>query len=280
MTIRIVTDSVCDLPADVIEDLKITVIPLNVHYGTDAFKDGVDLGRNEFYRKLQTSKVLPKTSAPSPAVFADTFDMLAEKTSEILGIFVSRKFSAAYDAAFQGIKLMDRKCKVAVLDSTLGAMGQGLLVIEAAKKALVGINLDELVQKVAETIPQIHVRASLGSLKYLAMGGRIGKAQALLASVLKIKPILGIKDGEAFPVTKLRSKVKVHEWLTSFATGFANTKALAVEYGTDFDAAKALAKRIASILPNVPLYLSQINPVIGTHTGPETIIVSVLSDER
>lgn len=279
MTTGVVTDSVCDLPADVIEDLKITVIPLNVHFGTDTFQDGVDLGRNEFYRKLQASPVLPKTSAPSPAVFADTFDGLAEKTGEILGVFLSRKFSAAYDAAFQGIKLMKRKCRVVVLDSTLGAMGQGLLVIEAAKKALAGVSLDELVQTVAETIPRIHVRASLGSLKYLVMGGRIGKAQALLASVLKINPILGIKDGEAFPVTKLRSKVKVNEWLNRFATSFANTKALAIEYGTNFDAAKALAKRVASVLPNVPLHLSQINPVIGTHTGPETIIVSILSGE-
>jgi DegV family protein with EDD domain len=280
MTTRVVTDSVCDLPADVIEDLKITVIPLNVHFGTDTFKDGVDLGRNEFYRKLQASPVLPKTSAPSPAVFADTFDRLAETTSEILGVFLSRKLSGTYDAALQGIKLMKRECGVVVLDSTLGAMGQGLLVIETAKKALAGVSLDKLVQTVAETIPRIHVRASLGSLKYLAMGGRIGKAQALLASVLKINPILGIKDGEAFPVAKLRSKVKANEWLQRFATGFADVKALAVECGTNFDAAEALAKRITSLLPNVPIYLSQINPVIGTHTGPETIIVSVLSGER
>jgi DegV family protein with EDD domain len=280
MTVGIVTDSVCDLPSDISEDLKITVIPLNVHFGIDTFKDGVDLGRNEFYRKLQINPVLPKTSAPSPTDFADTFDRLAQTTGEILGVFLSKKFSATYDSAFQGIKLMKRKCRVVVLDSTLGAMGQGLLVIEAAKKALTGVSLDELIQTVPETIPRIHVRASLGNLKYLAMGGRIGKAQALLASVLKINPILGIKDGEAFPVAKLHSKVKANEWLHRFATGFVDTKALAVEYGTNFDTAKTLAKRIASLLPNVPLYLSQINPVIGTHTGPETIIVSVLSDER
>jgi len=212
--------------------------------------------------------------------FNDTFDRLAETTSEILGVFLSRKLSGTYDAALQGIKLMKRKCGVVVLDSTLGAMGQGLLVIEATKKAFAGVSLDKLVQTVAETIPWIHVRASLGSLKYLAMGGRIGKAQALLASALKINPIIGIKDSEAFPVAKLRSKVKANEWLHRFATGFADVKALAVEYGTNFDAAKVLAKRIASLLPNVPIYLSQINPVIGTHTGPETIIVSVLSGER
>lgn len=229
---------------------------------------------------MQTSSILPKTSAPSPAVFADTFDRLAETTREILGVFLSRKLSGTYDAALQGIKLMKRKCRVVVLDSTLGAMGQGLLVIEAAKEALAGVSLDKLVQTVAETIPRVQVRASLGSLKYLAMGGRIGKAQALLASVLKINPILGIKDGEAFPVTKLHSKVKVNEWLQRFATGFTDTKALAVEYGTNFEAANALARRIASLLPNVPLYLSQISPVIGTHTGPDSIIVSVLSGER
>ncbi len=276
---KIVTDSVSDIPSEVARSLDITVIPLNIHFGDETFRDGIDLERDEFYSRLQSSAILPKTSCPSPVIFADTFDKVGEESDEIVAVFLSRKFSTTYSVAQQGVELMKRKRRVVVLDSTLGAMGQGLLVIEAAKKALDGASLGEVIDKVVETIPQIHVRASLSSLKYLAMGGRIGKAQALLASALRINPILGIKNGEAFPIAKLRSRAKANEWLHRFIAGFKALKALAIEYGVNKDEARALMKKAASMFPDIPAYISQINPVIGTHTGPQSLIVSVLSGE-
>jgi len=276
---KIVTDSVSDIPLEVVKSLDITIIPLNIHFGADTFRDGIDLDRDEFYSRLQTSSILPKTSSPSPGILADTFDRVGEESDEIVAVFLSRKFSITYDVALQGVELMKSKRRVVVLDSTLGAMGQGLLVIEAAKKALAGASIDELIENVARTIPQIYVRASLSSLKYLAMGGRIGKAQALLASALKINPILGIKDGEAFPIAKLRSRVKANEWLYNFISSFKNLRVVAIEYGTNQDEAKALLKLVVSIFPDIPTYVSQINPVIGTHTGPQSLIVSVFSEE-
>ena len=274
--VKVVTDSVSDLPSEVVEDMGITVIPLNVHFGTELYKDGVELTAEEFYHKLENSSTLPTTSAPGPGFFAEVFDKLAEECNEILAVFLSHKFSATYDSALQGIKLMKRKCQVEVVDSTLGIMGQGLLVIEAARKALAGASLSELAVVVSETIPKVHIRVTLDTLKYLAMGGRIGKAQSLLASMLRINPILGIKDGEAFPFARVRCRAKAIEWLYEFASGFNKVKALAVEYGTNAAEAKALAKRIASVFPKVPLYISNVGPVIGTHTGPSVLSVTVL----
>ena len=274
--VKVVTDSVSDLPSEVVEDMGITVIPLNVHFGTELYKDGVELTAEEFYHKLENSLTLPTTSAPGPGFFAEVFDKLAEECNEILAVFLSHKFSATYDSALQGIKLMKRKCQVEVVDSTLGIMGQGLLVIEAARKALAGASLSELAVMVSETIPKVHIRVTLDTLKYLAMGGRIGKAQSLLASMLRINPILGIKDGEAFPFARVRCRAKAIEWLYEFASGFNKVKALAVEYGTNAAEAKALAKRIASVFPKVPLYISNVGPVIGTHTGPSVLSVTVL----
>jgi DegV family protein with EDD domain len=173
--VKIVTDSVSDLPPRIAKDLGITVIPLNVHFGTETYKDGVDLTAEEFYRKLENSSTLPKTSTPSAGLFAEIFDKLAEETHEILAVFLSRKFSATHDAALQGIKLMKKKCQVEVIDSTLAIMGQGLLVIEAAKKALAGANVSEITDMVRGTIPRIHIRATLDTLKYLVMGGRIAR---------------------------------------------------------------------------------------------------------
>jgi DegV family protein with EDD domain len=274
--VAIVTDSVADLPPDVVRKMNISVIPLHVHFGSQVYKDGIDLTSNEFYRKLENSTVLPQTSAPGPGVFADFFDSIAEKNSEILAIFLSHKFSATYESALQGIKLMKRKCHIEVVDSTLAIMGQGLLVIEAAKTALKGASLTDIMNMLSETVPQIHIRVTLDTLKYLAMGGRVGKVQAFMGSMLKVNPILGIKDGEAFPYTRVRSRAKAIEALQQFATGFKSVKALAVEHGTNTDEAREFAGKIASLFPKVPMYMSNVSPVIGTHTGPGVLSITVL----
>jgi DegV family protein with EDD domain len=274
--VKIVTDSASDLPPQITKDLGITVIPLNIHFGIQTFKDGVDLTAEEFYRKLENSSTLPKTSTPSAGLFAEVFDKLAMETHEIISIFISRKLSTTYEAALQGMKLMKKKCQVEVIDSTLGIMGQGLLVIEAAKKALAGARVNEITDMVVRTIPRIHIRATLDTLKYLVKGGRIGKAQGLLATMLRINPILGLRNGEASPFARVRSRTKAIEWLYQFATSYNKVKALAVEYGNNMTEAAALAKRIASIFPKTPLYISNVNPVIGTHAGPSILSVTVL----
>jgi DegV family protein with EDD domain len=276
MAVRIVTDSVSDLPPEVVKELGITIIPLNVHFGQESYKDRVDLNSEDFYHKLEHSSTFPSTSAPSPGLFAEVFDDLAMKCSQILGVFVSRKLSATYDAAVQGVKLMKRKCQVELVDSTLGIMGQGLLVMEAAKKAVAGASLSELMNLISDTIPRIHVRVTLDTLEYLARGGRIGKVQALLGSMLKMNPILGIKDGVAFPAARVRSRAKATEWLFEFASKFSKVKALAVEYGTNVAEAKAFAKRMASVFPKASIYISNVSPVVGTHTGPNPLSLTVL----
>ncbi|MBM4446909.1 MAG: DegV family protein [Chloroflexi bacterium] len=276
--VKLVTDSVSDLPPEVVKALEITVIPLHVQFGHETYKDRVDLSSEDFYQKLEHSSTLPTTSAPGPGFFAEVFDGLAAKYSQILGVFLSRKLSATYDAAVQGVNLMKRKCQVEIVDSTLGIMGQGLLVMEAAKRALSGANLSELVGMISKTIPRIHIRITLDTLEYLARGGRIGKVQALMGSMLKMNPILGIKDGVAFPFARVRSRAKATDWLCEFASKFNKVKALAVEYGTNVAEAEALAKRIASVFPKVPIYLSNVSPVIGTHTGPNVLSVTVMEE--
>jgi len=278
--VKIVTDSVSDIPYQTAKELGITVIPLIVRFGTETYRDGIDLTADEFYRKLQKSPTLPKTSAPSSGLFAEVFDKLAEETPEILAVFLSRKFSATYDAALQGIRLMKRKCHVKVIDSTLAIMGQGLLVIEAAKKAMAGASINEITDMIVVNIPRVHIRATLDTLKYLVMGGRVGKAQAWLGTILRINPILGIKSGEAFPFARVRSRNQAIEWLYRFATGFTKVKAFAVEYGSCMTEATDLAKRIGSVFPKVPVYISNVNPVIGTHTGPCILSVTVLEGQR
>jgi len=278
--VAIVTDSVADLPPQVAEEFGITVVPLVVRFGTDLYRDSLDLSPDQFYEKLRTNKALPATSVPPPAAFADAYNKLAEKTNEILVISLTSKLSATYQVALQAVGLMKKRCRVEVIDSQWAVMAQGFITIAAAKAAQSGASLDEVLGVARHTIHRVDMCAAFDTLEYLERGGRIGKAQAFLGSLLKVNPIIGIKDGEVYPCGRERSRAKAIDYLYNHVANFGNVEGLAVEYATDLDEAKRLVQRFHSKYPQVPIYLSRTSPVIGTHTGPGLIIVSVLGDRQ
>jgi len=221
---------------------------------------------------------LPATSVPPPVAFADVYDKLAQKTNEIVVISLTAKLSATYQVALQAAGLMKKKCRVEVLDSEWAIMAQGFIAIAAAKAAQAGASLDEVLDVARRTMRRVDMRAAFDTLEYLQRGGRIGKAQAFLGSLLKVNPIIGLKDGEVYPVARERSRAKAVDYLYNFAASFGNVEGLAVEYAADLDEANKLVQRLRSKYPQVPIYLSRTSPVIGTHTGPGLIIVSVVGD--
>jgi len=275
-----VTDSVADLPPEVAEGFGIIVVPLVVRFGTDLYRDGLDLSPDEFYERLRGSKALPATSVPPPVAFADAYDKLAEKASEIVVINVTSRLSGTYQVALQAVGLMKKRCRIEVLDSQWAVMAQGFITIAAAKAARAGASLDEVLDTARRTMRRVDMRAAFDTLEYLERGGRIGKAQAFLGSLLKVNPIIGLKDGEVYPVGRERSRAKAIDRLYDFATSFGHIEELAVEYATDLDEANRLVQRLHSKYPGVPIYLTRTSPVIGTHTGPGLIVVSVLGDRQ
>ncbi|MFC2004468.1 DegV family protein [Chloroflexota bacterium] len=279
MAIKIVTDSIADLPSQVAQELGITVVPLNVRFGTEVYRDGVDLTAEQFYDRLKHNKTLPVTSVPAPGTFAETYDKLAEETDEILVITLTSKLSGTYDVALQSIGLMKKKCRVEVVDSQQAVMAQGFIAMAAAKASQSGASFDEVLDVVQSNIPRVDMRAAFDTLEYLERGGRIGKAQALLGSILKINPIIGLKDGEVFPFGRERSRAKAIDHLYNFAMSYSHIEEIAVEYATAFDEAEALAERLGAKFPKERIYRSMASPVIGTHTGPSLIMVTVLGDK-
>jgi len=280
MTVRIVTDSVADLPPQVTEELGITVVPLNVRFGDKVYRDGIDLTAEQFYDRLVHSKILPVTSVPSPGSFAEAYDKLAEETDEILAIIVSSKLSGTYDVALQSIGLMKRKCRVEVIDSQQAVMAEGFIVIAAAKAANTGASFDEVVDIAHRSIPRVDFRAAFDTLEYLKRGGRIGKAQALLGSILKVNPIISLKDGVVFPAGRERSRAKAIDHLYNFAMSYSHIEEMAIEDAACPDDAETLAERLSSKFPKERIYRSKTTPVIGTHTGPGSLLVSVLEDRK
>ena len=278
--VAIVTDSVADLPPQAAEEFGITVVSLVVRFGTDLYRDSLDLSPDQFYEKLRTNKVLPATSVPPPGAFADAYDKLSEKTKDIVVTSVTSKLSATYQVALQAVGLMKKQCRVEVLDTQWAVMAQGFITIAAAKAAQSGASLDEVLDVAHHTMRRVDMLAAFDTLEYLERGGRIGKAQAFLGSLLKVNPIIGIKDGEVHPLARERSRAKAIDYLYNYVTNFGNVEGLAVEYATDLDEANKLVQRFHSKYPQVPIYLSRTSPVIGTHTGPGLIIVSVLGDRQ
>jgi DegV family protein with EDD domain len=274
--VRIVTDSVSDIPGEVAEQLRITVVPLYVRFGSEVYRDGVELSNGDFYRKLVISRRLPTTSAPSPRDFSMTYDRLAEETDEILSIHVSSKFSTVHKAAQVGRERMKRKCRVEVVDSLTGAMGEGLIVIAAARWALEGVMLDELADMVRKAAHRVHVYMCFETLEYLNRGGRIGRAESMLGSPLKVNSIIGLEDGEIQPICRERRRSRAIERLYGFARKFDNATSLAVEHGAAVEDAETLAERLVTSFTKERMYLSTISSVVGVHTGPNVIGLSVL----
>jgi DegV family protein with EDD domain len=280
MPVKVVTDSVADLPPQVAEELGITVVPLHVRFGEEVFRDGVDLTSEQFYERLRHSQLLPVTSVPAPIDYSGAYNKLAEETDEILVITVTSKLSGTYDVAVQSVELMKRKCRVEVVDSQWAVMAQGFLAIAAAKAAQAGAGLDELLDLVHRNTNRVDMRAAFDTLEYLRRGGRIGKAQALMGSMLKFNPVIGLKDGVVEPAGRPRSRAKAIDHLYNFVSGFSHIDEIAVEDAACPDDAELLVERLSSIFPKEQIYRSRTTPVIGTHTGPGLLLVAVMGDRQ
>jgi len=280
MVVKIVTDSLSDITDDLAQELGITVVPLTVFFGHESFLDRVTITTDEFYHRLAHGTVWPTTTQPPPGDFVNVYNKLAKETDEILVVTLSSKLSGTYQSALQAKDMMEGKCRIEVIDSLKVAMSLGLIVISAAKAAQTGANLDEVANLVRKAMPRSHLMAYFDTLKYLAKGGRIGKAQGLLGAMLSIKPILTVKDGEMSPVTKLRSRAAGMDYLYNSVAGFPKIEELAVEHATTPDDADKLVERFSSVFPKERIYRSTISPVVGTHAGPDALAVSVLEAER
>ncbi len=279
MSVKIVTDSVADLPSQVVNELGITVVPLNVRFGTEVYRDGVDLTAEQFYERLMHSQTLPVTSVPSPGTFAEAYDKLAEETDEILAIILSSKLSATYEVALQSIGLMKKKCRVEVIDSQWAVIAQGFVVMKAAKAAQAGASLDEVIDITRKTMPRVDFLAAFDTLEYLKRGGRIGKAQAFLGSILRVNPLITLKDGVVEPAGRTRSRAKAIERLYNFAMDYSRIEEIAVEDAACPDDAELLVERLSPKFPKERVYRSKTTPVIGTHTGPGLLLIAVLGDK-
>jgi DegV family protein with EDD domain len=273
MAVRVVTDSACDLPDELIENLGIEVVPLTIRFGHEELVDRKELSTEEFWRRLALSDVLPETSAPSAGAFEEAFRRLAgDGATGIVCINLSSKLSATMQAAQVAAQAVQDACPVTVIDSLLVSMGLGNLCIAAAERAADGDSLDSIVSDVTGRRNRTKLYGTLDTLEYLKKGGRVGNARALLGSMLAIKPVVEVRDGQVEEAGKVRTRSKALRLLVDRVKEgpFEN---LAVLEGNAPDRDELL-DLLEPLSPRDEIVVGQIGPVIGTHAGPRVIGVT------
>jgi len=275
VTVKIITDSTADLPAKLAQELGITVVPVYLRFGEKVYRDGVDISHDEFYQRLVESPIHPSTSQPTPADFADVYSKLSKATDEVVSIHVSSKISGTYNSALQGRELVEARGHIEVVDSVSLSMGLGLIAMAAARLAKAGEGLQEVMEEIRQAIPGIRLLGVLDSLKYLLLGGRIGKVKALLGGMLNVKPMITMRDGELFPAGLARTRSKGIERLIDFVKNALNIQELAIVHSTTPDEASSLRERIGSIFDERRIYLARLGPALGVHADPGTLILAL-----
>jgi len=275
MTVKVVTDSSADLPAQLVQELGITVVPLYVRFGEEVYRDRVDISEDEFYQRLSHDPIHPSTIQPTPQDFADVYQRLSPEADGIVSIHISAKLSGTCNSALQGKEMIEKGCPIEVVDSQTLTMALGMISVMAAKSANMGKGLEEVVAEVRQAIPATHLLGLLDTLKYVLLGGRIGKAQALIGSILNVKPLLSLQDGETVPAGRARTRSKGIDRLFDFVQSASNIQDLAVVYNTTPDEAQALVERIGTIFTKEQIKLARIGPMLGVHMGPGALIVTL-----
>ncbi len=275
--IRIVTDSTGDIRADIRSAMGIEMVPLKVHFGKETYLDSVTINSEKFYELLSNSTQMPTTSQPSPVDFLEVYKSLSsEPDTHIISIHLSAALSGTYQSAVLAKSLLEEKTNITIIDSKSASIGCGMLAIAAAKAAAEGKTVEEIEAMVLKLRESTRLYFLVDTLEFLQKGGRIGKASALIGSLLNIKPILSVdNEGEVYSVDKVRGHKKaMGRIIELLEQDFAGKPVrISIAHSASDEAAKEFADLISSRLDVKEVQYTGLGPVIGTHVGPGALSV-------
>ncbi|HEX2988659.1 MAG TPA: DegV family protein [Chloroflexota bacterium] len=268
--IRVVTDSTADIEQEDADRLGIGVVPLNVHWNGCTYQDKVEITIDEFYRKLRQEKGTPKTSQPSVGQFEAAYRGLLEDADGIVSVHISGKLSGTLNSAQVAAKSVAAD-RILVVDSRTTSYSLGMIVKRVASAASEGRSLRDCYELALDLVPRAKLFAAVDTLEFLRRGGRIGRAQAFTGNLLAIKLVFEIRDGEVYPVDRVRTRAAVIKRTADVVLDCGVLEEGAVLYGDDAEPASQLRRLIADVNPGLSLASGRIGPVLGTHTGPGVI---------
>ena len=275
--VKIICDSTGEIPEEIRKQYDITIVPLNVLFGAVSYQDGVNITPAQFYKMLVEGKVHPTTSQPAPGLFVEAYQKLAKETDEILVLTISSGISGTYESAVQARQLVDSNLKIEIIDTGWTCAGLLLPTLKAARAAEKGMKLPEITRMIKDILPKIRVYMIFDTLEYLRKGGRIGLAKAWLGGILKLNPVLTLKDGVIHPVTQARGRAKAVDLLVDLMKKTGSPEEIVVEDATTPDELEDLVKRISAAIPNAKIIRTTVGPVIGVHAGPRIMVAGAIS---
>jgi len=281
--VKVVTDSSCDLPPQIVHSLDITIVPLYIQFGGKTYCDGVDISSDRLYHELAHSSEIPKTSAPSPGDFIKVYNNLAREANQIISIHLSQGYSATFNAAMLARSYMEDECRVEIIDSNSVSVGLGLLVIAAAKAAQEGKDLDQITDLVNHAIQRVHLFGKIDDLAHILKGRRIPLTRGLIllgkvATAMNVNPLGELYDGgkvrsPAFIFGQARALNRLKRWAESFAP----VREIAIAHSTKPEEAEMLAQRLEPLFPRERILITRFGCVTSTYVGPGTLAIALLS---
>jgi DegV family protein with EDD domain len=279
MTIGIVTDSTTDISPQQARALGITIIPLTVFFGEDAYLDGIELDNAGFYTKLQESETFPRTSQPSPTVFQEAYMRLFDRGVDgILSVHLSSKLSGTYQCACAARDTLPddvKKIPLEIIDSQSVSVGMSQAVLQAAREARMGVGLEEIKAHLLDQLSRTRILCVLDTLEYARRGGRLGSATAALGNLLNIKPIISLKDGAVIALERPRTRSKAYTRIAQLVSDMGKIEQLVIGESNE-EVGQELVQALTTIYQgDIPRY--KLGAVLGAHGGPGIVGVAVIS---
>ena len=272
--VKVVIDSTADLPLDTIKELDLEMVPLTVIIGDKQYRDGIDITSEEFYKKLPGLSKLPTTSQPSPGLFLKAYEKAVNAGMAVMSLHLSAKLSGTYANAVVAARNFPEG-QVRVFDTQMVSAGIAFYVWTAVEMARAGKTIDEIEAEMIRMRELVKVVATVDTLEYLHKGGRIGGLRNFLGSLLSVKPILQLKDGEVQPLEQVRTRNKALQRVAELAKSMGPVDRVAILHAADPTSANTLADLMAPFFPREKLYISELGPVIGAHAGPGTVGIGI-----
>ena len=274
--VHLVTDSTSDLTPTAAETLGVRVIPLTVRFGQDQFRDGIDLGPGEFYRRLSDSSENPATSQPSPPDFADVYrELLGNADDHVVSVHISQKLSGTLHSARVAARDVDER-RIYPVDSESVTVGLQLIIEAACRDIAGGADAATVVRNIEQRRARTRIYFLLDTLTYLQRGGRIGRAQAFLGGVLKVKPVLSLRDGEVHPQSRVRSRQQGIDALVDLVRDAGNLSALRIVHAESPELGVQVRERLRDVFPVLDAQIVELGPVVGTYSGPDAVGVALM----
>jgi len=275
MKVQIITDSTCDIPEGLANELGIRVVPIYLRFGDKTFRDGVDISKDEFYSRLASSPVHPATSQPNPEDFTGVFKEYCENTEGIVSIHISSKISGVYNSANIAKKSLESQCPIEIIDSKFNSAGLGLVVTAAARSTQAGASFSEVINEANNAVKQVGMFGMFETMKYLARSGRVNKTIAAASRILNVMPLLTFHDGEIMRAGLVRTINKGIDRIHEFVKSNAPIRELTIVHSKVTEQAIQLKKHLSEFVKEEKISVVELGAGLGVHGGPGVLLAAI-----